>query len=763
MRRLSKQLGLESLEARDVPAVVGGIDPSFGAAGLVRTTFGGTDGAVAVAVQHDGKIVVAGNTSVGSDFAVARYNPDGSLDTTFDGDGKVTINFGFAANDEKASAMVLQDDGKIVIVGTAKIGGDQDFIAARLNADGGLDTSFSNDGKVSFNFGQGVGNNDQAFAVTTQTIGGARKIVVAGAAEKTGETTNFGVVRFNDNGSVDTSFNKTAGGTDIARGVAIDSQNRIVVGGFSNAFGTNDFTVMRFSSAGVFDAAFGVKTVNFGADDQATAVAVAAGDKIVLGGFSDAGAADFAVARLNADGSTDTTFNPAGTGALGSAIGRLTFNFGSLGVVEHANAMALQADGRIVMAGFTALNGTGANPNNFAVARVTADGQLDATFDTDGRATVDFGANDKGFGVALDANGRVVIAGSEPNDFGITRVIGSVEDGTPLAVGGAKDGTAKVFVPDAAGKYGTTPVATLIAFPGFTGEVRTAVADVNGDGFDDTVLATGPGAAVRFAVVSGKDNSTLLVNPTDPFGDANFKGGLFVTAADLDNDGRAEVMVSPDEGGGPRVTTFSLVNGTPTQRANFFGIDDPNFRGGARIAVGDINGDGVQDLVVGAGFLGGPRVAVWDGKTVFATPTRVVSDFFGFPGNDAVTLRNGAFVAAGDVNGDGFADLILGGGPGGAPRLFVLSGQQISAGNVGVAQSAPIANFFVAGNTADVGGVRVAAKDADGDHKADIVVGTSGKARVYLGKNVTTAAEPATFQDLDPFTGAVLANGVFVG
>jgi len=143
-----------------------------------------------------------------------------------------------------------------------------------------------------------------------------------------------------------------------------------------------------------------------------------------------------------------------------------------------------------------------------------------------------------------------------------------------------------------------------------------------------------------------------------------------------------------------------------------------------------------------------------------------VNDFFAFPGSDAVTLRNGSFVAAGDVTGDGFADLVFGGGPGGAPRVLVLSGALVSAGDVAGAQAAPVANFFVGGDLADRGGARVAVTDADRDVLADVAVGSGegrpSRVRVYLGADFGSPAEPATFQDLDPFA-ATLPGGVFVG
>ncbi|MBN9523508.1 VCBS repeat-containing protein [bacterium] len=328
----------------------------------------------------------------------------------------------------------------------------------------------------------------------------------------------------------------------------------------------------------------------------------------------------------------------------------------------------------------------------------------------------------------------------------------------PVMVGGAPDGSVRSVGMDGS-------VSSLSPFGNTGTATRTATADVDADGVADLVAVTGPGTPLRVAVLSGADGS-VLVAPFDPFG-GNFLGGGYVAAADLDRDGRAEFVVTPDQGGGPRVTVFGRgADGTTTVRANFLGIDDASFRGGARAALGDVNADGTPDVVVAAGFGGGPRTAVFAGQSVLAgSPARLVADFFAFPGSDALNLRNGSFVAVGDVTGDGYADLVFGGGPGGAPRVFILSGALVSAGDVAGAQAAPVANFFAGGDLSDRGGARVGVTRADADGRADVVVGSgAGRpagVRVYLGKDFASG-EPAV-QLLDPLGGAVLADGVYVG
>lgn len=343
---------------------------------------------------------------------------------------------------------------------------------------------------------------------------------------------------------------------------------------------------------------------------------------------------------------------------------------------------------------------------------------------------------------------------------------------------GAGSGTPSATVYGADGSSLATLTPTLD--PLFTGGVRVARADVNGDGAVDTIIATGPGTADLVQVISGTDNTTVLASFT-PFADG-FTGGLFVAAADLNADGKAEVVVSADLTGGPRVTVYdgaSLVpTGTPLVLANFFGIADvfgnidANFRGGARVGLADVNGDGTPDLLVAAGFSGGPRVTIWDGNGVAAgnggAPTILpLANFFAFED----TLRNGTYVSGTDINGDGKADVVLGAGPGGGPRVRVADAAKVLAlGTFSLdapaAAGATLSSFF-AGSSDLRGGVRVLGRDLNGDGIGDIITGggldSVSDVRIYPGTSIQASPNAPTIQkDINPF-GATLADGVYVG
>ena len=316
------------------------------------------------------------------------------------------------------------------------------------------------------------------------------------------------------------------------------------------------------------------------------------------------------------------------------------------------------------------------------------------------------------------------------------------------AVGSDRGGTlARLLNPDRSERFAGSPLADS------TGGVRTAAADFTGDGVADLIVGTGPGVATLVRVLDGVTHEELFA--VAPF-ESSFVGGVFVATGDLTGDGIPDLAISPDEGGGPRVRIY---NGSGFSQLNdFFGIDDPNFRGGARTAIGDINGDRVGDLVVAAGFRGGPRLAAFDGNSVrsaSSNPLKLFGDFFAFE----QSLRNGVYVAVGDLNADGFADVIAGGGPGGGPRVLALSGRDL----LGNTQS-QLANYF-AGSPTTTGGVRVAVKDLDGDRRADLLAGAgrgSGSwVRAYTGATIAPTGTPPESFALDALPG--FTGGVFVG
>lgn len=318
---------------------------------------------------------------------------------------------------------------------------------------------------------------------------------------------------------------------------------------------------------------------------------------------------------------------------------------------------------------------------------------------------------------------------------------------TLQAVGAGPGGEpeVKVYTPDG------SLASTILAFePEFEGGVRVAVGDLNGDGTPDVIAGSGPGRVAEVRAFDGKTGAEL--SRTNPFGD--FTGGVYVAAGDVNGDGRADIAVSPDLGGGPRVRMYSGSGLAPL--VDFFGINDPGFRGGARVAIGDVNKDGHGDLVVAAGFGGGPRISTWDGAALAQGQfTHPFGDLFAFPD----VLRNGVFLAVGDVSGDGYGDLVAGAGPGGGPQVVIFSGQNLLAG-----QQTEVTAFF-AGPESERNGVPVAVADLDGDGRADVLTGTGAgsgaQVQAYLGKDCQPGAIPPVFGGFNAFPG--FSGGAFVG
>lgn len=324
------------------------------------------------------------------------------------------------------------------------------------------------------------------------------------------------------------------------------------------------------------------------------------------------------------------------------------------------------------------------------------------------------------------------------------------------------------YVTDANGQIVVTN-STLDLGPQFASGERVASADFNGDGIADLVVGTAPNLTpAELAAVGGDPQGPMIVAVYDgatlqrvtefqPFEDS-FTGGVFVAAGDVNGDGIPDIAVSADVGGGPRVRIFlGTPSGTFVAGADFNAIDDPRFRGGTRIAIGDINADGFGDLIVVAGPGGGPRVAIFDGRTLSGDvdPTRLVKDFFAFDPN----LTDGAYAASGDVNGDNFDDLVFGAGSGGSPRVVVFDGQTLFTANA----LNPLASFFT-GPESSTAGVRVATQDVNFDGLADVIAGAGTGAgslvQTYLAPGLSLSTD-SPFEVRDPFPG--LVGGVYVG
>jgi uncharacterized delta-60 repeat protein len=422
-------------------AADGDLDPSFGRSGLKMTDFyGGADLAHAVAVQADGRIVVAGTTYQNNDytdedFAIARYTADGKLDDSFGTKGRVTTDFpGLAA---VPSAVVVQPDGKILVAGGAYplfvFAGN--FKLARYNPDGTLDGGFGNGGIVTTNFGHG----SYAFGLALQPDG---KIVAAGTvfvdfSTDDSSNTDFGLARYNADGTLDGSFGNGGkvltdfdGYNDDALAVLIQPDGKIVAAGSAkNPVSYYDFALARYLPNGTLDSSFGqggrVRT-DFGVQnlDEARAAVLQPDGKIVAAGFASLAFGDtrYAAARYNADGTIDKTFGSKG---------RTRLHFGSC--CEQAHSVLLQSDGKVVLVGFP---DSESSDSDFVLMRLDTSGALDPGFGKNGHVRTSFGnLNGGANGATLQPDGKILAVGFQATstdktvEFALARYLAAAAGG----------------------------------------------------------------------------------------------------------------------------------------------------------------------------------------------------------------------------------------------------------------------------------------------------------------------------------------------
>jgi uncharacterized delta-60 repeat protein len=407
------------------PSSSGVLDATFGSGGLVTTAVGiGNDVAQAAAIQADGKIVAAGYAFNGSnnDFAVVRYNPNGTLDSTFGMSGNGIVLTPVGTSEDEAFGVALQSDGKIVLVGQSSNGINTDIAVVRYNLDGTLDTTFNDDGRAAVSVGNG---NDLGRSVAIQLDG---KIVVTGNSLNVGNF-DIAVIRLETDGSLDLSFDGNSGvgngvittqvatGNDQAYAVAVQPDAKIVVAGYYAGASGTDTVILRYGSDGILDTTFdadgiAVHALSPGDTDEALAMALQSDGRIVIAGcVRNGGANDFLMARFEQNGTADSTF-----GTNGSTI--IPFSV----LADIGLSVAVQDDGKIVAAGF-ASNGSN---NDFGVTRVNANGTLDSSFDEDGRQQTMIGMSaDSANAVAIQADGKIVVVGrtviGATADFALTR------------------------------------------------------------------------------------------------------------------------------------------------------------------------------------------------------------------------------------------------------------------------------------------------------------------------------------------------------
>lgn len=406
------------------------VDISFNGTGKVMTDFsGGTDVAIEVLVQSDQKIVVVGSAG-SSFFALARYNTNGSLDTTFGNNGRVITDFDPLGGSEGAAAAVLQPDGKIIVAGYVAIvnPGESYFAVARYNTDGSLDQTFGSGGKASAFIVQHV------HRVRGVALGQDGKIVVVGEYFAANQTTQSLIVRFTPSGSLDGTFGSGGKVTDIRgvgladrnvpRSVAIQPDGKVVTSGafyqnMSSSSG-DDVTMVRYNENGTYDTSFGsggrLLIPSPGVSESINAIALLPDGRIAGAGRSGQ---DVLLLRFNANGSLDMTLD--GDGRVTTAIINNT----------QAHSIMIRPSGKMLVSGqtFTAAQG-------MIVIYYNADGSLDTSFSGDGKLAFGFEGSfaTAAHGMAVDGLNRIVLCGTSGDQFAVARLY--TAEPTPVTVFG---------------------------------------------------------------------------------------------------------------------------------------------------------------------------------------------------------------------------------------------------------------------------------------------------------------------------------------
>ncbi len=535
-----------------------GFDPGTGADDYLLST----------AVQADGKIIIGGNFSIYNGTVrgrIARLNGDGTLDTAFDP--------GTGANGVIYST-TLQSDGKIIIGGnfTYYNGTARNHIA-RLNADGSLDTGFN----------PGTGANNLINCTTFQPDG---KILIGGDFTSYNGTARNCIARLNADGSSDTGFNPGTGANNYINTITLQPDGKVVIGGnFTSYNSTARNRIARLNADGTLDTAFNPGT---GVNNYIHSITIQPDGKIIIGGYftNCNGTARNRIARLNANGSLDTGFNP-GSGSN-----------------SHIRYTTLQPDGRIIIGGqFTNYDGTGRN----YIARLNADGTQDPGFNPG------TGANNFVSSTAIQADGKIIIGGAftRYNGTGCNRIArlnanGSVDTGFNTGGIGPNNEVRSTAL-QADGK-----VIIGGIFTNYNGTGRNFIARLNADGSLDTGFNPGPGANGDVRSITIQTDGKIIIGGF--FTSYNGTGRNYI--ARLNADGSLDTGYDPGTGASHPVHSTAIL----TDGKIIIGGVFTSYNGTGRNRIARLNADGSLDTGFdpGAGASGEVRsIAILsDGKII---------------------------------------------------------------------------------------------------------------------------------------------------
>jgi uncharacterized delta-60 repeat protein len=568
--------------------------------GTLDATFnpgtGASDYVYAIAIQGDGKIIIGGwftSYNGTSRNRIARLNADGTLDASF--------NSGTGAND-RVYSICIQGDGKIIIGGLfTSYNGSSINRIARLNADGALDPTFN----------PGSGANNYIWSTTMQSDG---KIIIGGVFTSYNGATMNHIARLNANGTIDATFNIGTGANDNVFKTAIKSDGKIIIGGaFTSYNGTNRNRIALLNADGTLDATFNLGT---GANDWIFTTTLLSDGRIIIGGdfFYYNGARKGRIARLNADGTLDLAFN-SGTGANSNVFttaiqsnGKITIGGGftsyngsqrmniarlnangtldntfdpGAGTNNDIWASAIQIDGKIIIGGwFTSYNGTPIN----SIARLNTDGTLDNTFN--------IGTDPSGqiYSIALQGDGRIIIGGAYNSFNGSSRnCIARINtDGTLDNTFNPGTGANGVVYTSAIQSDGKIIIGGQ--FTSYNGSPRNNIARLNADGTLDATFNPGTGANWDVNTITPLSDGKIIIGGEF----TSYNGSPRNRIARLNADGTLDAAFNPGTGANGPVRSIVIQCNAKIIIGGFF----TSYNGSPRNCIARLNADGTLD----AGF-----------------------------------------------------------------------------------------------------------------------------------------------------------------